>query len=295
MRQAALVVLLAASIAVPAVGAPPYEPFPDSKRGSSASGTTYSASSSSAQQAPATVYGSGVKTYGIGGTDSDFSYKPAEASSTTSPSGAGAAASSFDNYSQMQQMQQEVQSLRGMVEQLSNEVEMLRKQARERYLDLDNRINQMRGGAPATATDGAAGAGTSGTPSADAGDADDKTLYEQASELRRNQKFGESIAILESLLKKSPDGMYAPYCEYWLGELYMAVTPPQLDKAKTHLVSLIGNHPDHVKVPDGMYKLGKLFASQGEKAKAKATLQELIRKYPSSGGAFLAKDLVRTL
>ena len=294
MRQAVLV-LLAASIAVTAVGAPPYEPYSDSKR--SSGGSNSSSSPSSSSQTPATTYGSGVKTYGIGGSDADFSYKPAAASSTTSPSGVVASSSNYDTYSQMQQMQQEIQSLRGMVEQLTNEMEMMRKQARERYLDLDSRINQLRGGAaavPAAEAGAAAAAATEATP-AGTGSADDKTLYDQASELRRQQKFDESIAVMEDLLTRSPDGMYAPYCEYWLGEMYMVVNPVQLDKAKTHFITLIGNHGDHVKVPDAMYKLGKLFASQGEKAKAKATLNELIKKFPDKPAANLGKDLLKTL
>lgn len=295
MRQLVLAILVATT-AFPAVAAPPYEPYPDANRGSGSSSSSRSSTSTSSQ-APATTYGSGVKTYGIGGSESDFSYQPAASASSGSASSSPAATSAggnWDNYSQMQQMQQEIQTLRGTVEQLTHEMEMMRKQARERYLDLDNRINQMRGG-------GAAPVPVEGdVPTEEVGagaasSADDKTLYDQASELRRQQKFEESIAVLEDLLKRSPDGMYAPYCEYWLGEMYMVVKPPQMDKAKSHFITLIGNHGDHVKVPDAMYKLGKLFASQGEKAKAKATLNELIKKYPDKSAANLAKDLLKTL
>ena len=284
--------MLVATTATLAVAAPPYEPYPDTKR-TSGSNTTYSSSSSSSTtQSPTTTYGSGVKTYGIGGSDADFSYKPATADTGTAPaSSAAAPASSWDNYSQMQQMQQELQTLRGTVEQLTNELEMMRKQARERYLDLDNRINQIRGGGAAVAPVDSPESG--GQPAENAGD--DKVLYDQASDLRRQQKFSESIAVMEDLLKRSPNGLYAPYCEYWLGEMYMVVSPPQMDTAKVHFITLIGNYRDHVKVPDAMYKLGKLFAAQGEKVKAKATLNELIKKYPDKSAANLAKDLLKTL
>jgi tol-pal system protein YbgF len=291
MRKVVLV-LLAAAIAVPAVAAPPYEPYPGTKR--SSGGVSSSSSSSGSSQTPATTYGSGVKTYGIGGSDAEFDYKPA--ASTSSATSSGVPSSNWDTYSQMQQMQQEIQTLRGTVEQLSNELELMRKQARERYLDLDTRINQLRGGAAAVPVASGGEATENVAPaSASAASADDKTLYDQASELRRQQKFDESIAVMEDLLKRSPDGMYAPYCEYWLGEMYMVVKPVQLDKAKAHFITLIGNHGDHVKVPDAMYKLGKLFASQGEKAKAKATLNELVKKHPDKPAANLAKDLLKTL
>lgn len=289
MRQVVIGTLVAV-IANLAVAAPPYEPYPNSRK-SSGSATTSSSSTSS--QAPASTYGSGVKTYGIGGSDGDFSYKPA----TTDTTGAAASTSTvpvgnWDSYSQTQQMQQEIQTLRGQVEQLTHEMEMMRKQARERYLDLDNRINQVRGGG-AVVPAGSSGEG----PVAPAAEAvgDDKVLYDQASALRRDQKFPESIAVMEDLLKRSPGGVYAPYCEYWLGEMYMVVKPPDLDLAKRHFISLIGNHKDHVKVPDAMYKLGKLFAAQGEKPKAKATLNELIKQHPDKPAANLAKDLLKTL
>lgn len=271
-----------------AVAANPYQPYPDSKRNTGKSNSGYSASSS-VSQAPTTTYGSGVKTYGIGGSESDFSYKPAEAAPSVGTG--GAATPGWDTYSQIQQMQQELQTLRGTVEQLSHELELMRKQSRERYLDLDTRINQLRGaGAAPVVENGEAAASGGGAASAD-----DKVLYDQASELRRQQKFGEAVAALEELLARSPNGMYAPYCEYWLGELYMVTTPPQYDKAKAHFITLIGTHADHVKVPDAMYKLGKLFASQGETAKAKATLNELIRKHPDKSAANLARDLLKTL
>ncbi len=292
--QKLLIGVLVAATATLAVAAPPYEPFPDSKR-SSGSNSSYSSSSSPNSQAPAATYGSGVKTYGIGGSDAEFNYQPASTAATSSApvSTAGAApASNWDNYSQMQQMQQELQNLRGTVEQLTNELDMMRKQARERYLDLDTRINQLRGGATATAP---VERGEPAPAAVSEGSADDKVLYDQASELRRQQKFNESIAVMEDLLKRSPNGLYAPYCEYWLGEMYMVVKPPQMDTAKLHFIALIGNHGDHVKVPDAMYKLGKLFAAQGEKAKAKATLNELIRKYPDKSAANLGKDLLKTL
>lgn len=284
-----------AATTVSVVAAPPYEPLSSSKRS-----TSYgSPSSNSPSEAPATVYGSGVKTYGTGGGDGGAVYSPAV--DTARPAVSGSYSSGTDSYSQMQQMQQmqqELQELRGTVEQLTHDIELMQKQARDRYLDLDTRINQLRGGAvasePAAASEESASSASTGQAAVVAS-GDDKELYDQASQLRRDGKYEESIAVLEELLKRSPDGLYAPYCEYWLGETYMALKPPKLDVAKTHFISLLGNHPDHVKVPDAMYKLGKLFASQGEKAKAKSALNELIKKHPDKPAANLAKDLLKTL
>ncbi len=50
---------------------------------------------------------------------------------------------------QIQQLQDEVRMLRGMLEDQSIELENLSKRQRDQYLDLDQRITSMRGSEPA--------------------------------------------------------------------------------------------------------------------------------------------------
>src|SRR5213075_708077 len=49
------------------------------------------------------------------------------------------------------ELQQEVQSLRGTIEQQTNEIEGLKKRQRDQYLDLDSRLNRMGAGGSAQA------------------------------------------------------------------------------------------------------------------------------------------------
>ncbi|MEE2732781.1 MAG: tol-pal system protein YbgF [Pseudomonadota bacterium] len=250
---------------------PPYEPLPSSKPKSSQTTSTPSYSASTpVQSGPVAA-----------DADPGFSYSAAVDSS------AGAAGVSWDVMSQMQQMQQEILQLRGMVEELKHQIDIMQKQERERYLDLDLRINQLQSGGAST--------GSSKVTKAPRAKEDDKVLYDKASQLRKEGKYEEAIAVLNQLLQQSPDGLYAPYCEYWLGELYMVADPVDLDEAKRHFINLLANHPDHVKVPDAMYKLGKLYASKGETSKAKSTLNELVKRYPEKSAAKLASDLLKTL
>lgn len=268
-----LLVLAISTAAASAAAVPPYEPLPKTK------------STSSSVPAKAPVDSGSGQYSGYSGTDTSFSYSPAVDNST--PSATGTGSPSWDTLSQIQQMQQEMLELRGMVEELKHQVDIMQKQERERYLDLDMRINQMQSGAAAKPSAGVA------APTVAKGD--DKALYERASDLRKGGKYAEAIAVLQQLLQQSPSGLYAPYSEYWLGELYMVSDPVDLDLAKRHFINLLANHPDHVKVPDGMYKLGKLYAGKGETTKAKSTLNELVRQYPDKSAAKLAKDLLKTL
>lgn len=266
-----LLVLVISAAAASAAAVPPYEPLP-----SKAKSATQPASKSSIQSPPAVLPD-------YGDSDPGFSYSAAVDSSNAS------GGVSWDVMSQMQQMQQEVLQLRGMVEELKHQIDIMQKQERERYLDLDMRINQLQSGSAS------GGKNVPAENTSPVAKADDKALYEEASQLRKDGKYSESIAVLQQLLQQSPTGLYAPYSEYWLGELYMVSDPVDLDQAKRHFINLLANHADHVKVPDAMYKLGKLYASKGENSKAKSTLNELIKQYPDKSASRLAKDMLKTL
>lgn len=264
-----LLLALLITVAAPAVAVPPYEPLPD--RNSSNENSRAAASPSTANNNHNTADNNGLP-FPVARDD-------------TGGQGQPGFSSSWETLSQIQQMQQEIGQLRGMVEELQHQMEQMRKQARQRYLDLDMRINQLQGGADDEPAPNGGGA-------ASASDVDDKALYQQASELRKAGDFNQAIKVLQRLLQQAPDGLYAPYSEYWLGELYMVADPVDLDQAKRHFINLLAKYPDHVKVPDGMYKLGKLYVTQGETSKARSTLNELIKSHPDKSAAKLARELL---
>lgn len=197
----------------------------------------------------------------------------------------------WELYNQLQQMQQELSELRGMVEQQTYEITQLKQQQRQRYLDLDHRINQLKS-APVAA---AAPVAPTEKPPANVVAVDDKKQYDQAIALMRERKFAEAIDLLQKLLEAKPGSELAPNSEYWLGELYMVLDPPNYDVAKKHFITLLRDFKDHQKVPDALYKLGKLYHAQGEKAKARVTLEKVIADYPTRQAASHAKKLLAKL
>ncbi|HAI58907.1 MAG TPA: tol-pal system protein YbgF, partial [Xanthomonadaceae bacterium] len=66
------------------------------------------------------------------------------------------AQANIETLNRLNALQQEVSSLRGLVEQLQNDNAQLRQAAREQYLDLDSRLARLEGGAAPAA--GVAGA-----------------------------------------------------------------------------------------------------------------------------------------
>jgi tol-pal system protein YbgF len=62
------------------------------------------------------------------------------------PAGGGA---SLELLNRLQDLQSELQTLRGMIEQQTFEIEELKKRQRDQYVDLDSRIERLSGGTPA--------------------------------------------------------------------------------------------------------------------------------------------------
>lgn len=242
-----------------------------------------------------------------GGTPSVTPYKstvPAQAP------GGKPASGQWELYSQMQQLQEEVQSLRGMVEQQTYEIEQLKKQLRDRYLDIDSRLSRLQAN-PAVSVSPAEGQGASGTAGATpvSGDglaqpggktlnpadasADEKAAYDAAQESVRAKKYDLAITQLEALLVKYPNGALAPNCHYWLGDLYASKNSPEIDKAQGHFQLLLKKFPGHAKVPDALFKMGKIHKDRGDKAKAKAFFERVVASYPQSSAAAKAREQLR--
>ena len=141
---------------------------------------------------------------------------------------------------QLQQMQDEISRLRGIVEVQQNDIQQMKQEALDRYKDLDSRIGA--GGAPAapaannSSSDGGVNAG--GTPAAPAagaaagqapqtstepGDpAKEKLYYDAAFDLIKAKDFDKASQAFSAFLRKYPNSQYAGNAQYWLGEVNLA-------------------------------------------------------------------------
>ncbi|MCK7596028.1 tetratricopeptide repeat protein [Microbulbifer sp. CAU 1566] len=189
-------------------------------------------------------------------------------------------------YYQMQVLQQEVQELRGAVEELKHEVKRLRQQRTEDYMDLDRRIARISGEAPSSgAPDGEASNGANGSasdPVANTGGTapggqkstqDEQNRYSDSIGLARKGDYSAASKGLKSLLDDFPNGQYAPNANYWLGEI--ALVQGQVEEARTWFVALLDGYPNSSKVWDGRYKLGTVYHQLGDNAKAKELLEQV--------------------
>jgi tol-pal system protein YbgF len=203
---------------------------------------------------------------------------------------------------QLQQLQQEVMQLNGRVEEQAHELRTLKEQNLQRYLDLDKRLS---GGAAAVAGDQATtpvANATSGSTAVSQPPAQpvgtllpgEKSAYDGAYALVVGKQFDNAIAAFKQFLMDFPGGRYAANAHYWLGELYLVLNPPDLESARQSFALLISEYPDNSKVPDALYKLGKVQFQKGNRERAREYLDLVVSQYGASGSAVakLAQDFI---
>jgi tol-pal system protein YbgF len=206
-------------------------------------------------------------------------------------------------FNQLQQMQQELAQLRGMVEEQQNEIQRLKQEGLERYQDLDQRISAgAAAGAPAqnSSANGAINAAGTPTPpaaqqqaSVEPGDpAKEKLYYDAAFDLIKAKDFDKASQAFAAFLNRYPNSQYAGNAQYWLGEVNLA--KGDLQAAGQAFAKVSQAYPSHAKVPDSLFKLADVERRLGHNDKARGILQQVIAQFPGSSAAQLAqRDLQR--
>ena len=204
----------------------------------------------------------------------------------------------------LEQLQQEVQSLRGMVEKQSHEIKQLKQQGRDRYRDLDQRLLQLQSkekhSLPASESvsmpvapvkaDSVAGVApvaikskVSSTPSAE-----QQRAYQQAYDLIKQKKYEQAVDQLHKFIEIYPSSDLTGNAYYWLGEVYLVM--PKFEQARQAFTVVVSSFSSHRKASDAMYKLGVTYHRLGNLKEAKFYLSEVTKRYPESSAAKLAKE-----
>ena len=223
----------------------------------------------------------------------------------------------------VEMLQQEVQQLRGQVEELSYNLGKLKEDQKQRYLDLDRRIVSLSTATPVTkesrvvsATDQTTQLQTVAsqvndsltsvpvTPATETSTTETQTLavqapsdpeaakvaYKAAYALIRKRQFDASVVALLAFVKNFPQSDLVGNAYYWLGEVYMVQGDASL--AVVSFEYVISKFPQHRKIPDALYKAGVAYQNTGNVDKANQLLQRVLAEYPESSAARLALEKV---
>ncbi|EXF46535.1 tol-pal system protein YbgF [Pseudomonas sp. BAY1663] len=242
-------------------------------------------------QVPVVDYEQGAASGGSG-------YSTAAPSGDGAYAGGGAAAPSSAQgmlFLQLQQMQEEIAQLRGMLEEQQNQIQRLQQEGLERYQDIDRRLSSGAAGvnqaAPAP-TPSTAGAGAPAASQAQAGSQagdpeQEKLYYDAAFDLIKAKDFDKASQAFAAFLRKYPNSQYAGNAQYWLGEVNLA--KGDLQGAGQAFARVSQAYPQHSKVPDSLYKLADVELRLGNRDKAQGILRQVIAQYPNTSAAQLAQ------
>lgn len=211
-------------------------------------------------------------------------------------------------HSQAEALKEEMGKLRGQIEVLEEESRSLRKQQKDFYLDLDNRLRQIESGsASASEPDSGISVPPSEQSAADIKntaspktsvilqlpDTAQRNRYDAAYVLFKDGDYSGAITSFENFLSQHPQSALAPSAAYWIGNAYYAMR--NFDKAIFAQQQLIETYPDSPKIPDGLLNMASSQVETGQKAAARQTLENLIANYPGTEAAEKARRRLGSL
>ena len=215
----------------------------------------------------------------------------------------------------VQGLQQEVQELRGQLEVQSHDLKLLQQQQLSFYKDLDARLRHepVKTATNEPITD--LSIGQKEAPKNIAGQldksrsqavvspvinapartnpADEQISYLAAYELVKNKRFDDALIAMQTFVTKYPQGGYTANAQYWLGELYMV--KKNYSSAIEHFDIVLQQYPSSSKSAASLLKIGYALAASGKKQEAITRLQQVVKNYPDTNTAQLAKTKLDAL
>jgi tol-pal system protein YbgF len=228
----------------------------------------------------------------------------------------------IDMVLQIQQLQDEVRSLRGQLEEQAHLIETLRQRQRDQYLDLDQRISELASVAPRPGVSGTPGGAPAfvspeedvpeirsedrepssvtsiPTPQTVARTAasspeEEKQAYDTAFQSLKDLRYADAAEDFRGFLSRYPQSEYADNAQYWLGESYYVTRNYEL--ALEAFNGLISNYPQSLKLPDSLLKIGYTHYELKQWDLARAALTQVQDQYPGTTVARLAENRLRSM
>ena len=195
---------------------------------------------------------------------------------------------------QVDDIQQELNELRGITELHAHKLSQIIARQRELYQELDRRVSEAL--KPANQVPAAI---ASITPVAPVQQNYSTNLTEnQAYDLAVNmvlkdKRYEEAIPAFRQFNQQYPQSSYAANAQYWVGQLLF--NKGELNQAKQAFTVVVEQYQNSTKRSDAMLKLAMVEQKQNNNSKAIFFYQQLISTYPNSSAAKLAQPRLESL
>ena len=188
-------------------------------------------------------------------------------------------------YQKIGALEQEIATLRNLIEENTFLIERYQELQQQRYLDLDKRLHSILSGELEELNEGSLNLN-------DLNSTEEIDLYKEALELFEVSRYAEALEVFRDLIISFPEGTYSADAYFWSGELYLV--QEQLEDAREHYLVVTEKFKDHDRVADCLYKLGVIEKLLLNDEAANSYFSRLISEYPDTGAAELAKKSMET-
>ncbi|NCW77288.1 MAG: tol-pal system protein YbgF [Oxalobacteraceae bacterium] len=182
----------------------------------------------------------------------------------------------IDLIGDIEKLRSEMAALRGQLEVLSNELNNAQKRQKDFYNDLDQRLRKLE---PQRL-------------SIDGRDVEvDKTEQVAFDRALAEFKAGNHQAANQSFsafLQRYPESGYLPQAYFWLGSTFFA--QQECAKAIPAYQTVATRFPNSQKAPEALLNIASCQLDLKDKGGARETLEQLLKKYPSSTAAGMGKE-----
>ena len=181
---------------------------------------------------------------------------------------------------QIETLKAEIARLRGQIEVLTYQGEAAEKRQKDFYVDLDNRLRRLE--AVELERQTAAARAPTVDPLAEPRD------YEAALTLLKAGKNREAATAFEAFIAAYPDSSFLPNAHFWAGNGWFQER--EAARASELYRKVVERWPDDARASDSLLGLASSQQAMGDTKGARATLESVLKRYPDSSAAQMAKQ-----
>jgi tol-pal system protein YbgF len=191
-------------------------------------------------------------------------------------------------YSQLEILQQDVQSLRNDVETMQHQLEQSNARQKDLYLDVDERLQRVEQNATSIANLSVLEGGSLNPGQLPVPGGTDRGNYQAAFELLKQGRYDQAAIALQQFMVAFPGSELSDNAQYWLAETHYV--SQEYKKALPAFQQVIEQYPESRKIPDALLKIGYCNYELKRFADAKKALSAVVARFPETTAARLASQ-----
>lgn len=184
--------------------------------------------------------------------------------------------------------------LRTQIKQMNEQNQQARLQLADQMDQLHQEIASLRGRIEELGQQAAASSNNGNAPQTpQTGDPQEQAAYEAAADLYRNGRYQEAAAGFATFMQSYPDSSLAGDAQFYLGSSQYA--SKDFKNSIQTMQALVKDRADDPRAPDALLVVAADQIELNDMKGAKASLQRIIKDYPDSGAAETAKNRLKLL